>query len=344
MRTTLLTPWPWPRLFIGPSRGRHPGAQDRRHLRGEPQGGASSTTRRAWRRCRPSPSRRRPRSSSTAIKLDRLLVLAHYQLGEARMALKDYPEAVEALEACIAAHMELVALQSSDRDLSQKRLDEEIEALKDSLQASRQEPEPAACSPRTPPSGSRTGSRARAGSGARGTMPTEVPAEFSLALGSAYLRSGRMDDAEKAYGEAIKVNPKMGEAHNNLAFVYFRTGRLRRGRERAEGGRESRASPSTPASRTTCRRRRRRRRRNRERVPHLHRLAGDLVLHGEDDLVVAGGRALERDRDLAAEICPCGSGVIGLAAPCDEHGAVGAPHLVARRDALGRPTAASSAP
>jgi Flp pilus assembly protein TadD len=26
--------------------------------------------------------------------------------------------------------------------------------------------------------------------------------------------------------EAIKVNPKMGEAHNNLAFVYFRTGRL----------------------------------------------------------------------------------------------------------------------
>ena len=57
-------------------------------------------------------------------------------------------------------------------------------------------------------------------------MPTEVPAEFSLALGSAYLRSGRMDDAQKAYAEAIKVNPKLGEAHNNLAFVYFRAGRL----------------------------------------------------------------------------------------------------------------------
>ena len=53
-----------------------------------------------------------------------------------------------------------------------------------------------------------------------------MPAEFSLALGSAYLRSGRMDDAAKAYGEAIKVNPKMGEAHNNLAFVHFRAGRL----------------------------------------------------------------------------------------------------------------------
>src|SRR5262249_59720986 len=66
------------------------------------------------------------------------------------------------------------------------------------------------------------GERQRSGGG----IPTESPAEFSLALGSAYLHAGRMEDAEKAYGEAIQVNPKMGEAHNNLAFVYFRSGRL----------------------------------------------------------------------------------------------------------------------
>jgi tetratricopeptide (TPR) repeat protein len=159
-----------------------------------------------------------------AIKLDRLLVLAHYQLGEARMALKDYAGAVEALEACIAAHKELLALRSNDRDLGQKRLDEEIEALKDTQRHLAMD---SSHSPQPGNAALRLESRLHEleQDRHRGTMPTEVPAEFSLALGSAYLRAGRMDDAEKAYGEAIKVNAKMGEAHNNLAFVYFRTGR-----------------------------------------------------------------------------------------------------------------------
>jgi tetratricopeptide (TPR) repeat protein len=159
----------------------------------------------------------------TAIKLDRLLVLAHYQLGETRMALKQYPEAVEALEACIAAHKELTALRETDRALSEKRLDEEIEALKDSLRhvASSKSSQPGNDTLRLESRLHELEQDKR-----RGTSPAGVPAEFSLALGSAYLHSGRMDDAASAYGEAIKVNPKMGEAHNNLAFVYFRTGRL----------------------------------------------------------------------------------------------------------------------
>jgi tetratricopeptide (TPR) repeat protein len=159
-----------------------------------------------------------------AIKLDRLLVLAHYQLGEARMALKDYPGAVEALEACVTAHKELMALRSSDRDLGQKRLDEEIEALKDSQRHLAMDSSHSA-GPGNQALRLENRLHELEQDRHRGTMPTDVPAEFSLALGSAYLRAGRMDDAEKAYGEAIKVNAKMGEAHNNLAFVYFRTGR-----------------------------------------------------------------------------------------------------------------------
>jgi protein O-GlcNAc transferase len=158
-----------------------------------------------------------------AIKLDRLLVLAHYQLGEARMALKEYPQAVEALEGCIVVHKELTALHETDRALSEKRLAEEIEALKDSIRH-------LATSKSAQPQNAALGLENRLHEleqqRRRGTVATDVPAEFSLALGSAYLRSGRMDDAAKAYGDAIKVNPKMGEAHNNLAFVYFRAGRL----------------------------------------------------------------------------------------------------------------------
>ncbi len=160
-----------------------------------------------------------------AIRLDRLFVPAHYQLGAARMALKQYPEAVEALERCISVYKELTTLQETDRALWEKRLDEEIEALKQSLQVVSR-PDSHAVQPQN--TALRLESRLHdlESQKRRGVTATDVPAEFSLALGSAYLRSGRVPDAEKAYAEAIRVNPKMGEAHNNLAVVYFRTGRL----------------------------------------------------------------------------------------------------------------------
>jgi tetratricopeptide (TPR) repeat protein len=45
--------------------------------------------------------------------------------------------------------------------------------------------------------------------------------ELNLALGSAYLRQGALDDAEREYLAAIKANPKLGAAHNNLAVIYM---------------------------------------------------------------------------------------------------------------------------
>jgi tetratricopeptide (TPR) repeat protein len=162
---------------------------------------------------------------ATAVKLDRLFVLAHYQLGEAQMALKNYPAAVEALEGCIAAHEEVTALQQTDHELAEKRLDEEIQALQDSLKALAR-PTSGAAQPGNAALRLESRLHELEQQRRRGVSPSEVPAEFNLALGSAYLREGRMEDAEKAYREAIKVNPKMGEAHNNLAFVCFRSGRL----------------------------------------------------------------------------------------------------------------------
>jgi Tfp pilus assembly protein PilF len=160
-----------------------------------------------------------------AVKLDRLFVLAHYQLGEARMALRQYPEAVAALEGCIAAHKEVVRLQETDRAVGEKRMDEEIQTLKDSIRMY-QSGTSKSVQPQNQILKLETQLHELERQRRRGITPTDVPAEFSLALGSAYLRSGKIAEAEKAYGEAIQVNPKMGEAHNNLAFVYFRTGRL----------------------------------------------------------------------------------------------------------------------
>ena len=43
------------------------------------------------------------------------------------------------------------------------------------------------------------------------------PAEVLLALGSAYFRNGETEAAEANWKAAVEVNPKYGEAHNNLA-------------------------------------------------------------------------------------------------------------------------------
>ena len=55
-------------------------------------------------------------------------------------------------------------------------------------------------------------------------MP-DTPAWISIALGSAYFRSGAMPDAEREYLAAIKADPKLGEAHNNLVVLYMLTHR-----------------------------------------------------------------------------------------------------------------------
>ena len=47
-----------------------------------------------------------------------------------------------------------------------------------------------------------------------------------MALGSAYFRLNQLPDAEREYKAAIDVDPGFGEAHSNLAVVYFVTGRV----------------------------------------------------------------------------------------------------------------------
>ena len=51
------------------------------------------------------------------------------------------------------------------------------------------------------------------------------PAEVLLSLGSAFFRSGNSEAAETEWKAATEVNPKLGEAHNNLAVIYMLSGR-----------------------------------------------------------------------------------------------------------------------
>ena len=59
------------------------------------------------------------------------------------------------------------------------------------------------------------------------TIESSVPAYVSLSLGSAYFRSGKLQDAEREFKAAVDADRRSGEALNNLAVVYLETERFK---------------------------------------------------------------------------------------------------------------------
>ena len=166
------------------------------------------------------------REFRAAVKLDPLLVLAHYSLGQVYMGLKRYPDAIRAFTACRAAYLEIGAMQSTDRARADQRREEEVQELRDSIRAIRggtvKLAQPDFMVLKLEERVRELENLKRRDIGGR----TDVPAEFSLALGSAYFRSGALPDAQREYEAALKARPKFGEAHNNLAVVLMLQGRL----------------------------------------------------------------------------------------------------------------------
>jgi tetratricopeptide (TPR) repeat protein len=160
-----------------------------------------------------------------AITFDPLLLIAYYQLGQSFMQLRQYQEAIQAYKAGKDSFQSMALMMSrSDVTLEQRR-DDEIRELQDSIDQLQN-----ARLPATYPREARImqlQQRIVDLQRTRKAGPTalEPPAELSLALGSAYFRTGDLMSAEREWKEAVTVNNKLGEAHNNLAALYAQTGR-----------------------------------------------------------------------------------------------------------------------
>ena len=161
---------------------------------------------------------------TAATQLDPLLALAHYGLGQSYVGLRRYASAIQAFIGCREAYTKVIAMRDGNRAEAERIIDNEIRELQNVI------------------SGIRGGRFKGYGESKITELEARIdelrrmreepvtqfrpPAEVSLALGSAYFRNGDRDMAETEWKTAVEVNPKLGEAHNNLAVIYMMTNRL----------------------------------------------------------------------------------------------------------------------
>jgi len=165
------------------------------------------------------------REFKAAIALEPPLEMAHYGLGQVYMATKKYPAAVQAFIGCRDAYTSNVARDVHNDLLAQRQLEDQIQALEDertAINSGRVKPMLSGgaleLDRRIQDLRSRRYHDAKAVPG--------TPAWISVALGGAYFRTGAMADAEREYRAALDMDPKLGEAHNNLAVVFMLTQRF----------------------------------------------------------------------------------------------------------------------
>jgi tetratricopeptide (TPR) repeat protein len=160
-------------------------------------------------------------------EIDQGFEMAHYMLGRAQLALRSYVAAVQALTRARDLYMSQGTTQfTSNQERERYRRDRinTLEVTIDSLRSVTPQTQPIREEIRRLEEQKRQVDdmdRVRSQS-----QPVAVPAFVSLSRGSAYFRSGKLAEAEKAYLDAVAADPKAGEAHNNLAVVYMETGRL----------------------------------------------------------------------------------------------------------------------
>jgi tetratricopeptide (TPR) repeat protein len=160
-----------------------------------------------------------------AIDLDDQYALAFYGLGRARIGEKQYVAAVHALERCAALFISQAAERTSQQMGTAQRRQDQILELREHLRYLQSGPQSARRQLQAEQIQQNIQDLELAMRDGIGDMTLRVPAFVSLSLGSAHFRRGSMADAEREYRNALKANPKMGEAHNNLAVVLLMTDR-----------------------------------------------------------------------------------------------------------------------
>jgi len=159
-----------------------------------------------------------------AVQNDPLFTIAHYFLGQAYGSQKRYAQAIKAYQNCVEACRAIYALRQTNRFEAEKLRDEEIRELRDTVSRMQHQGPASGLALRATQLEQQLQNVQNRKTSVE--TPFQPPAEVLLALGSALFRENRLSEAESEWLAAVEVNPKLGEAHNNLAALYLMTGRF----------------------------------------------------------------------------------------------------------------------
>jgi tetratricopeptide (TPR) repeat protein len=169
---------------------------------------------------------RAARSFQNAIDIDPEFEIPHYGLGRANMGLKKFDAAIVAYERCRNLYRAQAGRQFTNAQEAQRYRRDRITEIDEQIREVQAGPITAARADMLRQlQNQRRDIQESIQRGNDMTIESTVPAWVSLALGSAYFRAGRLSDAEREYKATIASDSRAGEAHSNLAVVYFETGR-----------------------------------------------------------------------------------------------------------------------
>jgi Tfp pilus assembly protein PilF len=166
------------------------------------------------------------RSFQSAIGTDPSFDMAYYQLGRAHLARKDYAAAVQALRQCRDLHLAEASRGFSNRQEGERLRRDRVREIDRFIEELERAPQTDRIREQIRQFNERKRQIQDLDRDVALSPDTAVPAYVSLSLGSAHFRAGNLAEAEKAYLETVATDPKVGEAHNNLAVVYMETRRF----------------------------------------------------------------------------------------------------------------------
>ena len=163
-----------------------------------------------------------------AIDVDREFEDAYYGLGLANMRMKKFGEAIPAYVKCRDLYQAMAGKQFSNRQDAQRYRQDRMTEIDEVTRQLQSGPQSQATQERLRQLQEQKRQIQEYAQRSGGlTVGQSVPAFVYLALGSAYFRTQQFADAEREYKAAIAIDPKSGEAFNNLAVVYLQTGRAK---------------------------------------------------------------------------------------------------------------------
>ena len=183
---------------------------------------ATQHYRTGWERMQKEAWAEAAREFQEAVTIDPKFALAYYALGRAQGSQHKYAEAIRTYLKCREVYLARAGEQFSNQLDKNKALDDQLFELNDYMgkvfKGSADERRRLELQMQRMREAKQQNQSL--------TIEISVPYFVPLALGSAYFRSERFEEAEREYKTALDANPKSGETHNNLAVLYMLTARL----------------------------------------------------------------------------------------------------------------------